>query len=129
MGNAGTNGGRMEMFRVEREVGNMSVLRKKEGLDMYLMKTYNVGSKEDLVERLRFFKEYREKMEENQELTKLVEIIEEKDEYFCSTTHKLHVIYEYSDLHIGKEIKVRRESMRKINKKHHDHLKSKYFSY
>lgn len=93
------------------------------------MKTYNASSKEDLVERLRFFKEYREKMEENQELTKLVEIIEEKDEYFCSTTHKLHVIYEYSDLHIGKEIKVRRESMRKINKKHHDHLKSKYFSY
>lgn len=42
---------------------------------MYLMKTYNASSKEDLVERLRFFKEYRDKMEENQELTKLVEII------------------------------------------------------
>ena len=43
---------------------------------MYLMKTYNAGSREELVERLRFFKKYREKMEENQELTKLVYIVE-----------------------------------------------------
>ena len=62
-------------------------------------------------------------------MTKLVEIVEEKDESFCSTSHKLHVIYEYSDLHIGKEVKVRREGMRKISKKHSDHVKSKYFSY
>lgn len=117
------------MFNIERSLGNMSVLKKKQGEDVYLMKTYNAGSKEELVEKLRFFKEYREKMQENQELTKMVEIVEEKDESFCSTTHRLHVIYEYSDLHIGREIKVRRDSMRKISKNHPDLLKAKYFSY
>jgi uncharacterized protein YciW len=99
----------LSQFHVEKTNGNLSVLAKKnEGGVKYLMKTYTANTKEELVSKLRFFKDYKAKMEENQELTKLVEIIEEKDEHFCSTSHRLHLIFEYSDLNIGREIKVRR---------------------
>lgn len=66
MGAAQQNRNQMDMFAVERSFGNMSVLSKKDGEEMYLMKTYTASSREELIEKLRFFKEYRVKMEENQ---------------------------------------------------------------
>lgn len=57
----------MDLFTVERSFGNISVLSKKDNTEeKYLMKTYTASSKEELVEKLRFFKDYKLKMEENQ---------------------------------------------------------------
>lgn len=51
------------------------MLTRKATGEKYLMKSYNAVTKEELVGKLRYFKEYKSNMEGNQEVCKLVQIL------------------------------------------------------
>jgi hypothetical protein len=95
-------------FTIDQCTGNLSLLTKKSTGEKFLMKSYNMATKEELVAKLRYFKEYKSNMEGNQEVSRLVQIFEEKNEHFCSTSHRLHLIFEHSSLSVAEEVRERR---------------------
>lgn len=72
----------------------MKVLCKKTNeTEKYIMKSYATANVDEHNQKVEYFKQYQTSMEGNHEMTKLVRIEEEKEEHFCTSSYKLHLIF------------------------------------
>jgi hypothetical protein len=80
MGSSQDNHCTISDYNLESTYNGMKIISKKadEG-ERYLLKTYHTTSMEEHISRYQYFKDYKAKMMDNQELTKLVDIIDEKE--------------------------------------------------
>jgi hypothetical protein len=57
---------KLSEFTIDQNIGHLSLLTRNATAEKFLMKTYTAASKEELVAKLRYFKEYRSNMDGNQ---------------------------------------------------------------
>ncbi len=57
---------KLSEFTVDHCTGHLSLLTRNTTAEKFLMKTYIAASKEELVAKLRYFKEYKSNMDGNQ---------------------------------------------------------------
>ena len=80
MGSAESSGDLFADYHVEQTLKHVSILsRAGNSSEKYAMKTYHTSSLDEHTKRVNYFRDYKEKMIDNMELSKLLEVLEERN--------------------------------------------------